>query len=168
MDSTIITGVAAAAGSLMGAAATIVTTWITQRTQSFRDVREEKLRNREALYGEFTTEASRLAVQAFSHSLEQPDTFVKLYGIIGRIRLVATEPVLAASEACIRQIIDLYAKPNMTVEQIRLAFERDRFDPIRDFSIVCWGELLEIARGNCSGEESYAQAHVPQFSAASS
>jgi hypothetical protein len=107
MDSTIITGVAAAAGSLVGAAATIVTAWITQRTQSFRAEREETLRNREALYGEFITEASRLAVEAVSHSLERPDTFVKLYGIIGRIRLVATDLVLPASEACIRQIIDL-------------------------------------------------------------
>ena len=132
----------------MGAAATIVTTWITQRTQTVHAEREEKLRNRETLYGEFITEASRLTVEAFSHSLERPDTFVKLYGITGRIRLVATDPVLAAAEACIRQIIDLYAKPNMTVEQIRLAFERDRLDPIRDFSVACRKELLEIAGGS--------------------
>ena len=147
MDPTIITAVAAACGSLVGSAATIVTTWITQRTQRVHAEREEKLRNREALYGEFSTEASRLTVEAFSHSLERPDTFVKLYGIIGRIRLVATDPVLAAAEVCIRQIIDLYAKPSLTVEQIRLAFERDRLDPIRNFSVVCRKELLEIAGG---------------------
>jgi hypothetical protein len=144
MDSAIITAVAAAGGSLVGAAATIFTTWITQRTQSVHAEREEKLRNREALYGEFITEASRLAVQALGHSLERPETFVKLYGISGRIRLVATDPVLAAAEACVHQIIDLYAKPNLTVEQIRLAFERDRLDPIRDFSVACQKELLAI------------------------
>jgi hypothetical protein len=147
MDSTIVTAVAAACGSLVGAAATIVTTWITQRTQTVHAKREETLRQSETLYGEFITEASRLAVEGFSHSLERPETFVKLYGISGRIRLVATDPVLAAAEACIRQIIDLYAKPNMTVEQIRLAFERDRFDPIRDFSVACRKELFEIAGG---------------------
>jgi hypothetical protein len=147
MDSALLTAVAAAGGSLVGAAATIVTTWITQRTQSARAEREKKLRDREALYGAFITEASRLAVEALSHSLERPDTFVKLYGITGRIRLVAAEPVRAAAEACIREIIDLYAKPNMTVEQIRLAFERDRLDPIRDFSVACQKELLEIAGG---------------------
>jgi hypothetical protein len=147
MDSNIITAVAAAAGSLMGAAATSVTTWITQRTQRVHAEREEKLRNREALYGEFIAEASRLTVEGLSHSLERPDTFVKLYGITGRIRLVATDLPLAAAEACIRQIIDLYAGPNMTVEQIRLAFESHEFDPIRDFSIACRKELLEIAGG---------------------
>jgi hypothetical protein len=147
MDSTIITAVAAAGGSLVGAAATIVTTWITQRTQRALAERELKLRNREALYGEFSTEAARLTVEALSHSLERPDTFVKLYGITGRIRLVATEPVLNAAEACIRQIIDLYAKPNMTVEQIRRAFECDRLDPVRDFTVACRKELVEIAAG---------------------
>jgi hypothetical protein len=148
MDSTIITAVAAACGSLGGAAATVVTSWITQRTQAVRAEREEKLRNREALYGEFVAEASRLAVEALGHSLERPETFVKLYGITGRIRLVATEPVLAAAEACVRQIIDLYARPNLTVEQIRLAFERDRFDPIRHFSAACRKELLGITGGD--------------------
>ena len=147
MDSTIIPAVAAACGSLVGAAATIVTTWITQRTQTVHTKREQTLRHSEMLYGEFITEASRLAVEAFSNSLERADTFVKLYGIIGRIRLMATYPVLTAAEACIQQIIDIYAKPNMTVEQIRLAFERDGLDPIKDFSIACRKELLQIAGG---------------------
>src|SRR6201993_2974946 len=146
MDSTVITAGAAAAGSLVGAAATIVTTWITQRTQRVHAEREEKLRKREALYGEYITEASRLTVEALGHSLEQPDTFVKLYGITGRVRLVATDSVLAAAEACIRQIIDLYDKPNMTVAQMRLAFEADGFDPIQDFSVCCRKELFVLAR----------------------
>jgi hypothetical protein len=147
MDSTIITAVAAACGSLVGAAATIVATWIVHRTQWAYAEREERLRNRQALYGEFIAEASRLTVEALSHSLEQPETFVKLYGITGRIRLVASDQVLEAAEACIRQIIDLFEKPNMTVEQIRLAIERDRLDPPRDFSVICRKELLEIAAG---------------------
>jgi len=147
MDSTIITAVAAASGSLVGAAATSVTTWITQRTQMVQAEREQKLRSREALYGEFIAEASHLTMEACCHSLERPETFVKLYGITGRIRLVATNRVLAAAEACSRQIIDLYAKPNMTVEQIRQAFECDGLDPIKDFSTACRKELLQIAGG---------------------
>jgi hypothetical protein len=146
MDTTIITAMAAACGSLVGAAATILTTWITQRTQALRAEREGKLRDRQTLYGEFITEASRLTIDALSHSLEKPETFVKLYGILGCIRLVAADPILVAAEACCRQIADLYATPNMTVEQIRVAVERDRLDPIRDFSVVCRKELLEIAR----------------------
>jgi hypothetical protein len=147
MNSTIITAIAAACGSLLGAAATIVTTWITQRTQMVHAEREAKLRDRQTLYSEFITEASRLTIEALSHSLERPDTFVTLYGTLSRIRLVAAAPVLDAAEGCCRQLVDLYAKPNMTVEQIRLAFERDRLDPIRDFSVACRKELVEIGGG---------------------
>jgi uncharacterized membrane protein HdeD (DUF308 family) len=148
MDPTLITAVAAAGGSLVGATASIVTTWITQRTQSVQARREETLRRREALYGDFITEASRLTIEAFSHSLERPDTLVTLYGITGRIRLVATDAVLRAAESCVHQIIDLYARPNMTVEQIRVAIEQERLDPIRDFSVACRHELLQIIGGD--------------------
>ena len=129
MDSTLITATAAALGSLVGAAASIGTTWITQRTQTIHEETEGRLRDRESLYGEFITEASRLAVDALDHSLERSDKLVTLYGILGRIRLVADERVLAEAEGCCRRIVDLYAKPNMTVEQIRAAFEVDQLDP---------------------------------------
>ena len=144
MDSTIITAVAAACGSVVGATATIVTNWITQRTQSLHAEREQTLRSRETLYGEFITEASRLTVEAMGNSLERPDNLVKLYGITGRIRLVATAAVLSAAEACVRQIIDLYAKPNMTVDQMRIAFDREGLDPIKDFSVTCRKELIAL------------------------
>ena len=144
MDLTIMTAVAAACGSLAGTTVTVATTWITQRTQRAHTEWEASRRNREALYGEFITEASRLTVEALGNSLERPDTFVKLYGITGRIRLVATDAVLAAAETCIRQIVDLYDKPNLTVAQIRQAFEADGFDPIRDFSVSCRKELFDL------------------------
>jgi hypothetical protein len=146
MDSTIITAVAAALGSLVGAVATIGTTWITQRTQAVRAKIGVKLRDRETLYGEFITEASRLTVEALTHSLEQAESLVKLYGILGRIRLVATDTVLASAEVCCRRIIDFYAKPNITVEQLRTALENHQVDLIKEFSTVCRTELLEIAQ----------------------
>jgi hypothetical protein len=82
-----------------------------------------------------------------SRTLEQPDTFVRVYGILSRIRLVAGDSVLAAAEACVHAITDLYARPNMTIDEIRSAFERDHFDPVKDFSSVCRAELLEISGG---------------------
>jgi hypothetical protein len=147
MESNMVTTFAAILGSLMGAFASILTTWMTQRTQSVRSQTEIKLRERQSLYGEFITEASRLTMDALSHALEQPDTFVKIYGVLGRIRLVAEEPVLAAAETCVHEIADLYAKPNMTIDQIRTAFEREHFDPVRIFSSICRAELLEITGG---------------------
>jgi hypothetical protein len=145
MDSSLVTATAAALGSLAGAAATILTTWMMQRTQLARAQMEEKLRERETLYGEFITEATRLTVDALGHSLEQAEPLERLYGILGRIRLVAAEPVLAAADACCRQIVNLYSRPNLKVAEIPDAFERDRVDPIKEFSAACRTELLEIA-----------------------
>ena len=63
--------------------------------------------------------------------------------------MLSTGAVLAATEACIRQIIDLYAKPNMTVDQMRMAFEREGLDPIKDFSVACRKDLVD---GNVSAD----------------
>ena len=88
-----------------------------------------------------------MTVEALTHQLEQPATFVKLYGILGRIRIVAADPVFAAAEACCRQVIDLYAKPNMTIDQIRAAFDHGQIDPIKEFSNACRTEFLAIMAG---------------------
>src|SRR5262249_9524976 len=118
MDAALVTAVAAGTGSLVGAAASVVTTWITQRTQSKRANSEWKLRERDALYKEFITEASRLAVDSLLHSLDRPDQLVALYGILSRIRLIASDEVLAKAEACCRGIVERYWRPNMTSDQI--------------------------------------------------
>src|SRR5262245_52813318 len=113
MDSALMTALAAALGSLAGASASIATTLITQRTQTSREARVERLREMETLYGDFITEAARLVVEALDHSLDRPETLVKLYGILGRIRLVCREATLAEAEACCRRIVEFYLKPNM-------------------------------------------------------
>ena len=145
MSSTVITAMAAALGSLVGAAASIATTWITQRTQTIRAHSEWKLRVRESLYNEFITEASRLAVDALTHSLKQPDQLMALYGILSCIRLVSGEEVVRQGEACCRRIVELYGRPNLTTDQIRAAVEThdlDGIDPLKEFSTACRNELL--------------------------
>ena len=145
MNSTVVTAMAAALGSLLGAAASIATTWITQRTQTIRAHSEWKLRERESLYKEFITEASRLAVDALAHSLEQPDQLMALYGILSCIRLMSGEEVVREGEACCRRIMELYGRPNLTTDQIRTVAEGhdlDGMDPLKEFSTACRKELL--------------------------
>ena len=116
-------------------------------TQTAREQTEARLRDRESLYGDFITEASRLAVDAISHSLDSFEKLVTLYGILGRVRLLAGERVLAEAERCCHRIVDLYARPNMSKEQIRAALETDQLDPLKEFAVACRAELLEIAAG---------------------
>jgi hypothetical protein len=65
---------------LIGAAASISTTWITQRSQNLRAHAEWRQCEREVLFRELIAEASRLAIDAVTHSMECPDSIMKLYG----------------------------------------------------------------------------------------
>jgi hypothetical protein len=146
MDSSIITATAALLGSLAGASGSIFTTWMTQRSQFIRERAVEELRRRELLYEGFIKDASNSVIDALSNSLDRPDKFVQLYAHLSCIRLLSSQPVLAAAEECCRRIVELYSKPNLTVEQIRATFEVDHFDPLRDFSAACRAEFQELAR----------------------
>ena len=144
INTALVTAMAAATGSLVGAAASIVTTWITQRTQNVRAHLEWKLRERESLYKEFITEASRLAIDALMHSMERPDQIMALYAVLSRIRLMSGDQVVRHGEACCRCIVELYGRPNLTTEQLRAAVvadQVDELDPLKAFSSACRNEL---------------------------
>jgi hypothetical protein len=145
MDSALVTAIAAGLGSMAGASATIVTTFLTQRTQAVRANTDWQLRVRESLYGEFITEASRLSVDALVHSLDQPEQLVALYGLLSRIRLVAGADVLQKAEICCRRIVEFYRQPNLTSDQIRAAFEANELDPLKEFSAACRDELRAMS-----------------------
>ena len=145
MDNTVVTAMAAALGSLVGASASIVTTWISQRAQSARAHVEWKMRERESLYKDFIMEASRLSADAMMTSLERPDQLVALYGILSRIRLVSSDDVLSKATSCCRRIVELYKRPNMTPDQLRAEFESNHFDPLNEFSAACRAELSAMA-----------------------
>jgi hypothetical protein len=85
VDANLITALAAALGSVTGASAAIATTLISQKSQTTRERAKWETRKRETLYGDFITEASRLIADAFDHSLDDPETLVKVYANLGRI-----------------------------------------------------------------------------------
>jgi hypothetical protein len=145
MDSSVVTTIAAVTGSMVGASASIATTWISMRSQAIRANAEWRLRERQRLYKEFITEASRLAVEARGHSLEGLDRLAALYGVLNRIRLISGDDVLSKAEDFCRRIVELYWQPNMTLEEFRVAYEADRLDSLKEFSTACRKELLAIS-----------------------
>jgi hypothetical protein len=147
LDTTLIAAAAAGSGSVLGASASIITTWIGHRTQALRANAEWRQREREALYKEFITEASCLAVDALMHSMERPDPIIKLYGVLSRIRLVSGQEVVREGEACCRRIIEMYGQPNLTTDELRMTVAADRvdeLDALRAFSNACRSELLGL------------------------
>ena len=98
MDPAIVSAMAAVFGSLVGSSATVATTWITQKTLSKREVIGAEIRTRQTLYGEFIRECSKLVVDSLERTLDQPETLSSAYELVNRIRLSASDAVLAEAE----------------------------------------------------------------------
>jgi len=144
MDATVVTAMAAVLGSLVGGSATAATAWITQKTLSKRDLIRDELRKREALYGEFIGESAKLLMDAFTHALEKPETFLPFYALLSRIRLSASEPVLAEAERLLTRITEQYFSDNLTVEEIHQLARSEDADPLRPFGEACRAELKSM------------------------
>jgi hypothetical protein len=151
MESSVIAALAATAGSLVGASASIVTTWISQLKQAERENRDWQLRERQSLYSDFIMEASRLVVDTLGHTLEGPEQLVVLYGYLSRIRLLSSQEVLDKADEFCRRIVEFYQRPNMTAAQIRAILEAHQFDPLMEFSAVCREELTSMGSGQFAG-----------------
>jgi hypothetical protein len=84
-----------------------------------------------------------LLVDAFQHSLEKPETFVPVYGLINRIRLCATKPVLAEAEQLVGHITDQYFSSKLSVRELR-ELARSGQDALKAFGEACRAELIAI------------------------
>ena len=141
MDANLITALAGVLGAVSGASAAIATTWITQKSQTIRERAKSETRKREILYGDFITEASHLVADAFDHSLDKPETLVRLYAHLGRIRLVSSDAVLAAAEECCDRILKLYAQPNRKINELSTTLHSEDIEIFKQFSDACRIEL---------------------------
>jgi hypothetical protein len=147
MDSAFVTAMAGVLGSLVGGSATVATTWVTQKTASRRELIQLELRKREALYGEFIGECAKLLVDAFTHTLDAPDKLLPLYALLNRIRLSASQPVLAEAEHLLTLITDQYFARNLTLEDIRELARSEGADPLKTFGETCRAELKSVRAG---------------------
>jgi len=144
MDSAIVSATAGVLGSLVGASAAVATAWVTQKTQSKRELIQEEMRRRETLYGEFVAECAKLLVDAFTHTLDKPDTLLPLYALINRIRLCASQPVLTEAERLLTRIAEQYFSRNLTLEEMRALTRSQDADPLKSFGEACRVELKSM------------------------
>src|SRR5262252_6520585 len=98
MDAAFVPALSAMGGATIGGLASFGSSWLTQRTQLRFSQHEAVKAKREALYAEFIDEASRLYGDALGHQKDEVADLVKIYALIGRIRLVSPRPVVPAAE----------------------------------------------------------------------
>ena len=141
MDASSLSAMSALLGSVVGASASVATTWIGQKYSGRQERMREHVRQRELLYGEFIAEASRLQLDSFGHQLESAQAAVKIVAVVNRIRLVAGDTVIAAAERCVDEIIESYFAPDLTLAELHERQPWRKRDPLREFSEACRREM---------------------------
>jgi hypothetical protein len=144
MDSSIITAVAALTGSLIGGLTTFATTWFTHRYQATRERTAKEISKRETLYGDFINEATRVGIDAIQRDIDSLSELTQLLALINRIRLTSSDEVLAAAEAVLIEIGEMYIGGNKTPREVFEEAQRQGNptpDPLRAFSEACRREL---------------------------
>jgi hypothetical protein len=146
-DPEVVTTLYNLASTLVVVSATVAVAWITQKSLHRRELVRDDIRMRQELYGEFLAECAKLLVDALQHSLERPETFVPVYGLINRIRLCATQPVLRQAEELVLRITDQYFSNNLSVGELRELTHSGESDALKPFGDACRAELKSIRAG---------------------
>ena len=103
-----------------------------------------EIRRRETLYGEFISECSARIIDSFERTLEKPETLLHAYALLNRIRLCASDAVLAQGEATLRFITEQYFSPNLSVDEMRKLVRKWTTDPLEPFGEACRLELKSM------------------------
>jgi hypothetical protein len=143
VDSAYLGALAALAGSVIGGTTSLGTSWLTQRVQAREQLRAQDKSRRQELYKEFIEEASALYGDALSHTVKDPSKLVGVYAKVGRIRILASEPVLQSAEKVMHVIIETYLGPNLTLEELE-KMPHSAIDLLKEFSDACRKELRSL------------------------
>ena len=141
MDTAYLSALSALGGATIGGLASFGSSWLTQRTQLRFSQHEAVKAKREALYAEFVDETSRLYGDALGHQKDEVADLVKIYALIGRIRLVSPRPVITAAERIMDAISQTYLGPNRTLHEVMDDFHRGGSDFLAEFGEACRQDL---------------------------
>ncbi len=138
MNSSIIPALSAILGTTVGGLVTFLTTFLNQRLATRRDILARDVANREQLYSEFLKEVGGLYFDSIHRTLDdmsQQSTLMTMYALVGRIRVISTEPVLTAAEKVADDIVECYKRPPTTFAEFqRLWGSSDRW---HEFTNAC-------------------------------
>ena len=139
VDLTIVPALAALAGSLIGACASVAATFVGQRLQGRAARLASELKEREQLYGKFVEEAVPLFVDAIERPAVDPGKLMHLYSIVARIRLTASDEILGAAEGVGKLLLEAYERPPEDPAEVLARFAKGQvsIDPLRGFTQAC-------------------------------
>ena len=142
MDQSYIVAISAVCGSLIGASASLATTWFTQRRQEESRRQTQEHARRERIFVEFIDRASRAYLEALVRThIEDPATLIPLYATMGKLRLFASERTVKAADAVMNRVVETYYAPKFDL-QTQPSLDQ-KGDILREFAQCCRAELRE-------------------------
>ena len=141
MDNSIIAALSAILGSTVGGLTTFLTTFLNQRYAMRRDILAKDVANREQLYSEFLKEVGNLYFDSINRTLDeasQQASLIKMYSLVGRIRMISSEGVLTSAEKVAEDIVESYKRPPMTFQEFQQLWGTS--DPWHEFTNACRAE----------------------------
>lgn len=146
MDGAYVSAFAALAGTAIGGLASFATSWTTQHAQTRAQRIAAERDARAELFGRFLDEAAKLYADALQSRRDDISRLTGIYALTNRIRLTSSDRVVQGADAVARIIIESYAAPNQTMEDMRTNWIERHVDPLRDFSEACREELRTFGR----------------------
>ena len=136
-DPTLITGVTAVVGTLLGGLTSFATSYLTQGRLTRADRILRELDRREDVYVRFNELASELALDAFEHPLDDPKKLIGLSALVGRIRLASSPRVLNAAEVVVDFLLETYQQPAQDALELVWRAPREVMAPLTAFTTAC-------------------------------
>jgi hypothetical protein len=146
MEAAYISALAALAGTAIGGLTSFATSWTTQHAQARTQRLAAERDTRAELFGRFLDEAAKLYSDALQNRRDDITGLISIYALTGRIRLISSPQVVEAAEIAVRNIVDAYLAPNITMQEMRANWIDRHVDPLRDFSEACRQELQIFGR----------------------
>jgi len=117
---------------------------VTNKGRTKRDGIRVAVNKREALYGEFIDECSKHVMDSLEQNLDKPERLLSIYALLNRIRLCASDAVLAQAVELVKFIMEQYFAPNISIEEFHERVHKEGTDPLKGFSEACRRELIQM------------------------
>lgn len=144
MDTSVVTALVGLTGAAIGGLTSVLSSWLTQRTQARAQWLAHDIVRRQDLYKEFIEVAAKCYVHALQHGEADIPALINLYAKLGRMRILSSPKVLECAEQIERKIVDAYLMPDKSFLDLREMINSRSVDLLGGFSAACRAEFESI------------------------
>ena len=144
MDASVISALAALAGTAVGGMTNVIANLLTHRIQARAQSLQHEKNRRQILYRDFIEEASKCYIDALQHDEADVPGLVGLYAKLSRMRVLSSQKVVDSADSITQKILDVYLEPDKSFIELRDMAKSGTIDLLRDFSAACREEFEEM------------------------